>query len=215
MHFKGLQPSVYSQTVDKLNEASEGEECIQIHYTDEFHWVTSATIGTVRSAKANIFDSKQTFRATLPPSLECQLAQMYSCNRDQLTVELSPVQQQIGCSDCGLFPIAFAVEVAFGRNPCVISYDQKRMRQHIHSCFEKSKLTPFPRARKTGNCSVRKCIIIKLYCIRKIPESRDNMVQCETCLSLFHFKCTSYKDTDQSQWVCDECNVEPQKKCFA
>ena len=50
---------------------------MQIHHTGEFHWVTSVTIGTVRSAKVKFFDSKQTFRATLPPSLECQLAGMY------------------------------------------------------------------------------------------------------------------------------------------
>ena len=86
------------------------------------------------------------------------------------------------------------------------------MKQHIHSCFENRKLTPFPRASKTGNCSVRNFINIKFYCMCKMPESHDNMVQCETCLSWFHFKCNSYKDTDQSQWVCDECNVEPQKK---
>ena len=37
---------------------------------------------------------------------------------------------------CGLFAIAFAMEVAYGGDPAVVSYQQTEMRKHLVSCFD-------------------------------------------------------------------------------
>ena len=41
-----------------------------------------------------------------------------------------PVQQQKNGSDCGVFAIAFATCLVYGRNPCTITFDIPKM--HLH-----------------------------------------------------------------------------------
>ena len=53
--------------------------------------------------------------------------------------------------DCGLFAIAFALEVAYGGNRAVVSYQQTEMRKHLVSCFDKGELQLFPRANKAAS----------------------------------------------------------------
>ena len=43
---------------------------------------------------------------------------------DNIRVNIYPAQQQGNVIDCSLFPIAFAVTLAFGNKPEVISYDE-------------------------------------------------------------------------------------------
>jgi hypothetical protein len=61
----------------------------------------------------------------------------------RIAVEIAPCQQQINSADCGLFAIAFAVELAFGNDPSFVSFDQSAMRAHFCSCLENG-FTPFP-----------------------------------------------------------------------
>ena len=46
-----------------------------------------------------------------------------------------PSQQQDGIVDCGLFAIAFAVEFSQGRRPGKATFEQKKMRKHLHQCL--------------------------------------------------------------------------------
>ena len=55
---------------------------------------------------------------------------------DTIQVEFSPVQQQAGSTDCGLFAIAFATDLAFGEDPVKISYQQCAMREHFAKCLQ-------------------------------------------------------------------------------
>ena len=52
-----------------------------------------------------------------------------------LKIHKLPVQQQKGVLDCGLFAIAFALEICMGKNPQYILFEQTKMRQHLHSCL--------------------------------------------------------------------------------
>ena len=56
------------------------------------------------------------FQGKLTPSLEQQIAQLYSCAAKNGMIEVTavPMQQQTGTTDCGLFSIAAAVHVALG-----------------------------------------------------------------------------------------------------
>ena len=51
--------------------------------------------------------------------MQCQLAKIYGVTGKSYTmrVEISPVQQQAGSTDCGLFTIAFETDLAFGMDP--------------------------------------------------------------------------------------------------
>lgn len=77
-------------------------------------------------------------------ALEQQIAQVYSGGRSQLTVHSLSVQQQVGVKDCGLFAVAFAVELCQKHDPSQVSYDQSKMTAHFISCIKKEHLVAFP-----------------------------------------------------------------------
>ena len=54
------------------------------------------------------------------------------------------IYKQSGGVDCGLFAIAFSVDLCYGIDPSAVVYDQSRMRKHLIECFDKMKLTQFP-----------------------------------------------------------------------
>ena len=66
-----------------------------------------------------------------------QIAKIYGSilpTRKASEVSLLPVcklsvQQQTGAVDCGLYAIAFAVDLCMGRNPKYSHFDQTRMRK--------------------------------------------------------------------------------------
>ena len=53
--------------------------------------------------------------------------------------------QQQGSSDCGLYSIAYAVDLLENIDPATIIYDQSRMREHLIGCFKKGKITSLPK----------------------------------------------------------------------
>ena len=53
------------------------------------------------------------------------------------------VQQQQGGDDCGLFAIAFAVDLCMGNDPFVSTYAQEAMRDHLAKCFENNQFVQF------------------------------------------------------------------------
>jgi hypothetical protein len=61
---------------------------------------------------------------------------------------LAPTQQQTNTQECGLFAIAFAVDLVEGFNPCGIQYDESYMRDHFASCIKAEHILPFPRRLK-------------------------------------------------------------------
>jgi hypothetical protein len=64
----------------------------------------------------------------------------------QLHIEMASVQKQNGSTDCGLFAIANAFEVASG-NKC---FHRSAVRNHLVDCLEKKEILSFLRARKTA-----------------------------------------------------------------
>ena len=82
---------------------------------------------------------------SLPSPSECQIARIYYSKKEKFTVEMVPVHQQVGSEDCGVFAIAYAVELAFGGDPRAVIYRQESMRSHLESCLCEGKPSPFPR----------------------------------------------------------------------
>ena len=174
----GFQLTNYSQRYDKFQLASNNS--IQIHHTDAFHWAVSTSIRRPKSCRARILDSMS---GDLSSSMQCQLAKIYGVTgkSDTMRVEISPVQQQAGSTDCGLFAIAFATDLAFGMDPVKISYQQSAMREHFVKCLENEKMEQFPRSKRSAHINIRRVATIPVYCTCKMPESLDNMVECERC----------------------------------
>ena len=80
-----------------------------------------------------------------------QIAKIYSLPQSQsvLQIHKMSVQQQQGTLDCGLFAIAFAVEVCSGRNPQCASFTRKNVSISIF-VLQKECLRPFQKYLKTN-----------------------------------------------------------------
>lgn len=65
------------------------------------------------------------------------------CGR--FALEIPKVSQQYGGYDCGLFALAFAFELAQGRNPSAFTFKQFEMREHFRMLVQTVKFSPFPR----------------------------------------------------------------------
>ena len=70
---------------------------------------------------------------------------------NELVIKYADVTKQNGSNDCGLFCIAYAVDLAEGNDPSDFEYDQSCMRWHLVECFKKGKLALFPRNSRNLN----------------------------------------------------------------
>ena len=110
------------------------------------------------------------WKGRLSIQIKIQVAQIYGGKHVALLVEISPVHQQNGIVDCGVFAIAFATDLCHG-------FDQKKMRRHLISCLEKKRFQPFPKIQGTVNINAREFITIKVYCSCRLPEKYDRSVR--------------------------------------
>ena len=146
-----------------------------------------------------------------------QVAQLFgpACAYEgSLVIRKINVQQQQACTrDCGLFAVAYATEICYGREPEVAAFEQSKMKAHLLQCLEKGKLRRFPPAcNETKRQRPPKSIEIHLplYCYCSMPENYDDMIQCDRCDGWYHKSCVGIKDMTKRQvkqlnWLCIEC----------
>ena len=119
------------------------------YFADDLrHWVCTTSVNTNKDSDVYVMDSLGGI-FPISPSLKQQIAQVYGGKRSQLIIRRLSVQQQVGAKDCGLFAVAFAVEVCQRNDPSRVSYDHSKMRSHFASCLEKGHLDTFPQGRKS------------------------------------------------------------------
>ena len=171
------------------------------------HWIcTSRLSGYI----VQVMDSLGLFMA-LNLCTVLQIAKIYSVPKSQsvLHIHKIPVQQQQGTLDCGLFAIAFAVEVCFGRNPQCASFNQKIMREHLYTCLTQGVLTSFPKISDSEALPRPSPVVhkIHLYCVCHMPEEYDeSMISCDICQEWFHMTCVRVDATKPpQQWTCQYC----------
>jgi hypothetical protein len=146
-----IQPTSLSQVPRMLQRCVD--PTLFIHHTGrQHHFVTSTSIGgTVR-----VYDS-----LNLSPShsLIEQMAAIYTANGRDGKLRMrqaapSSIQfKQAGSTDCGVYAIAYAVEVALGTNPhdvYGIHFKQQAMRKHLLEVFDKGWISRFPRRLPNG-----------------------------------------------------------------
>ena len=174
------------------------------------HWICVSTDGNFGDIK--VFDSLATMGFTVDAVL--QIAKLYSLPADhsELLIKRHSVQQQRGCTDCGLFAVAYAVEVCCGRNPAEASFVQEKMREHLQLCLSKGILVAFPRALPMKESVVRPkggVLTVQVFCYCKMPAQYDtDMIQCETCSCWFHCSCMGINPSRVPEvWDCQQCSV--------
>ena len=122
--------------------ASDFEYCpyekIQIIHNNAHHSILLSSF----NGEVRIFDSLNT-----DPTIETlqQMKQLFSPENTFPQYQLSPCHKQVGTTDCGVFAIAYSIDILFGNNPSEIVYHQSKLRQHLVDCFGKGTLTTFPK----------------------------------------------------------------------
>ena len=118
----------------------EPNEFVQILHTGRGHWVTMSTIGCT-AGEVNVFDS-------LPPSpttdLLNQIAAILCTPKKEIKVNYIDVLLQEGFSDCGVFAIAYATALAYGKQPGGCFLEQRVMRTHLTQCLQRQDISMFP-----------------------------------------------------------------------
>ena len=92
-----------------------------------------------------VFDS---LPATFSSTFTTKVAAMLHSSKPKFILRYIEVQHQNGVDDCGLFATAFAEALSAGKDPHLLSFDQKTMRQHLQFNLEGGTISGFSSAAK-------------------------------------------------------------------
>ena len=112
--------------------------------TGLMHWVVLTNINHGFEDKWLVLDSlnSETYLRTLRPAI-IRICASLSNTKNRLEVCTVNVQKQNGISDCGLFALAYVVELCQGNNPAAMTFDQSSMRIHYDSCIANKQFKSF------------------------------------------------------------------------
>ena len=184
---------------------------VQILYADA-HWITTSASN---NSRINVFDSNSS--GTLGRSFEKQICQLMRCPYNSIEIMLNSVQKQTNDIDCGLFAIAFAVDICFGTSPINRPYDVQSMRDHLRSCLIAGKFTIFPTfSGRRVSFSKSRLLVRNVFCICRQSfysgecegDSNLFMAKCSSCLEWYHRGCVNIpikvfkEDKEHDRWTC-------------
>ena len=173
------------------------------------HWLCVSCCG---NGVIQVMDSLGSFMM-LNLATVLQICKIYSVPQNHTTLKLRklPVQQQNGTLDCGLFAVAYAVEVCAGNSPADVSFNQKQMRSHLYTCLSDGVMSPFPevsRAREFLPHPTDRSLNIKVYYTCKLPEYDSFMIECESCKQWYHCSCVKIAPQKvPDHWQCSLCST--------
>ena len=127
---------------------------------------------------------------------------------DLVKFGLVNIQKQSSNSECGLFALAVATELAIGNHPDKFWYDDSCMRSHLIMCFEQKDVKVFPkRKRPDRNISMQpynKIDLISIYCSCRMPlNEKKKMIPCSSCKHMFHVECLDFPPVNE--FICKRC----------
>lgn len=104
---------------------------MQILHTANRHWVCTSSVGCLPGT-VNLYDSL--FHDIIANEVEEQLKDVIA---SKLTgIKIVPVEQQENGSACGVFSIAFATCIVYGRDPGIVTFDVTQMRPHLSQALK-------------------------------------------------------------------------------
>ena len=117
------------------------------------------------------------------------------------------VIDKVGSSDCGLYSLAFAYTLSSGKDPAKLEYSQVQFRENFLECLKKGDITPFPHNAVMKNPQKPSLRKFSVYCLCRLPNTGDSMVQCCECKEWFHFSCIGLDEdaTLPEEWHCTVC----------
>ena len=101
-----------------------------------------------------------------------------------------------------------------GDDPGRYTFEQRKMRDHLHSCLNKAMFSEFPTRHIGQNINkINNIVKIPVYCKCRTPEIKDlKMIQCSTCSEWYHIDaCVQVSEEvikkRLSIWLCDICDI--------
>ena len=108
------------------------------------HWVVLTNINHFADGKwipygsLNHLNYLKSLRQTI-----VRICSAFSSSKNRVSVYTVNMAQQLGMSDCGLFALAYAVELCFNNDPAKLTFEQPSMRAHYDSCLKLNSFTSF------------------------------------------------------------------------
>ena len=168
---------------------------VQIIHDGINHWLT---VSSNEEGEILIFDSLK--KQTLSDKVYQQIARLANCKDKSLRLVNASVQQQTNTINCGLFALAFVVDILNKKCPRTSMYDEGMMRSHLLSCLQNKKIVPFPQLSEKRR-GVKRCketiTMEEIFCICRMPFSQNDiendpgmfMAMCCSCEEWYHKKC--------------------------
>ena len=131
---KGFQSTLLQ---DKRCKGIFEQDRVQIIHSCGNHWIVATTMeATSNDVKVydSIFDDVDDHTALLINNLFGSLAKPKAVK----------IPKQLGINDCGLYAIANAAALCFGKDPATLYFNQSLMRLHLVQCLEQKRITHFP-----------------------------------------------------------------------
>ena len=184
--------------------ATDGRPFVQILHINNNHWVTVTDVGC-EPGHVYIYDSMHQYI-----TLNCkkQICSFLKPRQKVLKFCFVNMQSQTDSSSCGLFAIAVATAITYGKDPSRCKWDVTSMRQHLLYSFENQKLEEFPTAGERSICQgskITKIVEEQIFCKCRAPnDSRLGMIQCAKCQEWYHLSCVSVPPR-ATGWTCTEC----------
>ena len=204
-HVPGLQDTLLGNT---LTYDVQPVEMIQIIHDGALHWLLVSTYGC-KDGQVKVYDSLMSPSPAL--NVQLQIASLICCPLKRIECAYQLCQQQKGGADCGLFAIAFAVDLCLGLDLSTVSYEQSAMCQHLCKCFNEGLFQSFPRTEQR----IQRCkgtnVSFPIYCSCRLPDNKkEKMVLCTKCKDWYHISCANipkrFVGTDKL-WNCSMCSV--------
>ena len=110
---------------------------------DSDHWILVSTIDPPHPA-VKLIDSN--FHGGISSNVQRQTAFILRTQTDKIITSVQPVQQQTNSNNCGVFAVAFLVELLFNDDPTSVIFNVKTMPLHLFSCHKSQRFeNSFPR----------------------------------------------------------------------
>ena len=141
-HINGLESTLLQGKRQTLTEDMVKNKLQIIHCLERHHWITASTVNNA-PGEVTIMDS---LFKSIDQETKLTISNLFqpTGSSNQLKIKLIKTQRQKGNKDCGLFAIAMATTIAFGKNPSKVTFCQESMRAHLVSCLNKQNFSLFP-----------------------------------------------------------------------
>lgn len=198
----------------KLLWSSNPTDFIQIVNLNNQHWICISNIGCLPGV-VDVFDSIPSYSVG-SSSLKSQVAAILRPRETSFTLQFVDTQRQSGSNDCALLAIDFATALCHQQDPQLCTYDQGKMRSHLHQAFKQGILTPFPpslKPRRRGRDRKLTIQTVQVYCKCRQPwnkrdEENGGLVQCTACHEWYHEKRENIDSAlvgTTLPWYCSKC----------